>query len=119
MMSEDQPDPKRLENWFKVSSNDETILIDATPPGRDKWSAEIKWSEIERVCYGTTDFLYSDEIFLFVKGRKESYHIPIDADGGIDLWNGIIDRKLFDAELAIKVATADIGRVYCWPPIEN
>ena len=118
MTSEDNSDPEALENWFKVSSNDEAILIDVSPPGRDGWSAVIKWSEIERVCYETTDILYSNDIFLFVKGRKESYRIPIDADGGMDLWNGIIDRKLFYAELAITFATADIGAVYCWPPTE-
>ncbi len=36
------------------------------------------------------------------------------ADGGGDLWGEIINRGLFDAELAIKLATGLEG-LHCWP----
>jgi len=113
------PGPAPLEDWFKIGLNGETITIYVNPPGGEAWSVEINWSDIERVCYETTGFMYSDDIYLFVKGRKESYRIPVDADGGMKLWLDIIDRKLFDAELAITVATADEGTVNCWPPVEE
>ena len=108
-----------MEDWYKVYLNGETITIDVRPPGGEAWSVEINWSDIERICYKTADFLESDEIYLFVKGREESYLIPIEADGGTNLWFDIIERKLFDAELAIAAAVADEGAVNCWPPIEK
>jgi len=38
----------------------------------------------------------------------------MEADGGSQLWNEVIERELFSAELAIKVATFTDG-LYCWP----
>lgn len=108
-----------LEDWFKVSFDEGKIALDVRPPGRQRWSAEINWSDIERICYETTDPMYPDDIYIFVKGREESYSIPTEAYGGMSLWFEIIDRKLFDAELAIAVATTAIASLHCWPPIER
>ena len=48
----------------------------------------------------------SYEILIFVEGQEASYLMPVEADGGFELWDEIISRELFDAEMAIKLATS-------------
>ena len=84
-------------------------------PEREVINDSIRWDDIVRICFKTGDFLSSDEILIFVKSREESYLIPTEADGGSSLWGEIIQRKLFDAELAIKAATAGEDEIFCWP----
>ncbi|MBC7901550.1 MAG: hypothetical protein H7070_16025 [Saprospiraceae bacterium] len=108
---------KSLAEWFLVQFNAENIHVDARPPGRDGWQADIRWDSIVRVCFKTGDLLDSDEIYIFTDERSESYVIPTEAGGGIDLWYEIIGRKLFDAEIAIQAASSN-GEVFCWPAID-
>ncbi len=55
----------------------------------------------------------NDEIYIFTDKREESYLIPKMVDGGVDLWGEILNRELFDAYLAIKLATSLEG-LHCW-----
>ncbi|MCC6190870.1 MAG: hypothetical protein IT318_17750, partial [Anaerolineales bacterium] len=50
--------------------------------------------------------------------RPESYAIPMQAGGGPELLQALIERGLFDAELAIQAAAASQG-LFCWPPPET
>jgi hypothetical protein len=108
-----------LEEWFHVTFDNELIYIHIHAPGQNEIKDSIKWADIIRVCFKTGDFMSPDEIYIFVKDRPESYLIPTEADGGADLWGEIINRKLFDAELAIKAATAPEDSLFCWPEIER
>jgi hypothetical protein len=56
----------------------------------------------------------SDGIYVFTTLRPESFVIPAEASGGAALWNEIVRRGLFDAELAIEAASASEG-LFCWP----
>lgn len=100
---------------FRVNFNDEevTLIFDGSE------IASIQWSEIIRVCFLGKDFLESDEIYIFVKNRPQSYVIPADCEGGMEFWNEIVRRGLFDADLAIKAATAPPDTLLCWPQPED
>jgi hypothetical protein len=105
---------KKLENWFSVTWDDEYIYRNVSPPGKEAWNDEFRWADIERICFEATDYMYSDDIYIFTTERPESYVIPTESDGGSELWDLVIDKKLFDAELAIKAATSPEG-MFCWP----
>ncbi|MGY5852687.1 MAG: hypothetical protein RTU92_03890 [Candidatus Thorarchaeota archaeon] len=107
-----------LSDWFHVTINDEHIQLRVEPPGGKGYKASIAWKSIIRVCFIPGDFMTTDEIYIFVQERPESYVIPTEADGGLDVWNAIIEKGLFDAELAIKVASEIDGKLHCWPQDE-
>jgi hypothetical protein len=108
----------KLENWYSVHWDDEKIFRNVNPPGKKSWNDSLKWADIERVCFNAADLYESDGIYIFVKHREESYAIPTEAKGGAELWQEIISRKLFDAELAINAAGA-VNELFCWPVIEE
>ena len=67
------------------------------------------------MCFNPgAEYFETDELYIFTNKREESYLIPLEADGGLELWDEIIQRELFDAELAIKLATGSEG-LQCWP----
>lgn len=109
----------KLSEWYTVSFDDTYVYRDVRPLGGDAWKDHFKWKDIIRVCFQTGDLFSSDELYIFVTGRKESYLIPMEADGGLELWGEIIDHGLFDAELAIKIATVSEQGLYCWPEITD
>jgi hypothetical protein len=104
--------------WFRVRLSDTGIQLDVSPPGEEAWQALIPWADITRVCYTAEDGLLSDGWYLFTKHRPESYAVPVEADGGDALLDELLKRKLFDAALAIRAATA-FNEVFCWPPLES
>ncbi len=110
-------DPGPLSQWYHVRFDEKGITRDVHPGNKESWSDFVAWDKIIRVCIKTAeDYMFSDEIYLFSSERPESYLIPTEADGGTALWNEIIKRGLFDAELAIKAATAPPDSLFCWPP---
>ena len=110
--------PKPLDEWFCVTFDDRVVRMRVEPPGREPWDAEFTWASVVRVCFLAEDLYASDGIYVFTTQRPESYVIPTEAHGGLELWNEIIRRKLFDASLAIDAATAE-GRLFCWPPPDD
>ena len=58
--------------------------------------------------------MFPDEVYFFTSLRPESYLVPMEASGAASLWGQVIERGLFDAELAILAASAIEG-VFCWP----
>jgi hypothetical protein len=111
----DPPAPPTLADWFKTSFDGHGITLDVSTPGYNPWQARIEWARIVRVCFKTGDFLESDDIYIFTDERPESYLVPTEAAGGLDLWNEIIRRGLFDAELAIRAATSPGDELFCDP----
>lgn len=101
-------------NWFHVSFDEQTVYLNVNPPGGKEWKVQFHWKNVIRVCFKSEDLWMSDEIYIFISKRPESYVIPTEADGGPEFWGEIIRRDLFDANLAIKIATATEG-LYCWP----
>lgn len=103
-----------IEEWFHVTFDNDLIHIHIDAPGQAEIKESFHWSEIIRICFKTGDFLISDEMLIFIKSRPESYQIPTKVDGGSDLWAEIIERGLFDAELAIRAASSS-EELFCWP----
>jgi hypothetical protein len=104
----------QLSDWFSVSFDDTAISLQVDPPGGDAWQARIAWERIIRICFQAGDWLESDVVYIFTGERPESYAIPTEAAGGQALWFEIIDRKLFDADMAIAASMAT-NELFCFP----
>lgn len=109
-----EPTQSRLLEWFQVRFDPALITLQVNPPSRPAWEAQIKWERIIRVCFKTGGWDSPDELYLFTDERPESYLIPMIAVGADALWDEILRRKLFDAELAIKAASST-DKLFCWP----
>jgi hypothetical protein len=107
------PETPSLE-WFQVRFDDALITLQVNPPSRPAWEARIEWGRIVRVCFKAGGWDSPDEVYLFTDERPESYLIPMIAVGADALWDEIIRRGAFDAELAIKAASS-IDELFCWP----
>ncbi|MBW4613715.1 MAG: hypothetical protein KME21_10635 [Desmonostoc vinosum HA7617-LM4] len=100
--------------WYAVGFDDSAIALQVNPPNGIAWQETIQWERIIRVCFQTGDWSESDVIYIFTDERPESYVIPTEAQGGQALWYKILERKLFDAELAIEAATTT-NELFCYP----
>ncbi len=103
-----------LEDWYQITFDDKNIYLDVHPAKKEGWTAQIQWADIIRVCFKPGDYISSDEIYIFTNQRPESYLIPTEASGGFELLMEIIRKGLFDAEMAIKAASA-IDNILCCP----
>jgi hypothetical protein len=108
------PPKSPLLEWFNVRFDDDLITVQVSPPSRPAWEAQIKWERLVRVCFKAGGWDSPDEVYLFTDERPESYLIPMIAVGADSLWDEIIRRKLFDAEVAIEAASS-IDKLFCWP----
>jgi len=106
---------KSIDKWYEVSFDDLHIYRHVAPPKKEPWDDNFAWSDIEKVCFECTDYMFPDNIYFFVKNRPESYLIPNEAKGAHDLWNAVLDKGLFDLELATK-AMSSVSGVFCHPP---
>ncbi|HME55463.1 MAG TPA: hypothetical protein VKM55_24870 [Candidatus Lokiarchaeia archaeon] len=111
--------PGPLSSWYHVRFDDDGITRDVHPSDQEPWTDFVPWDKIIRICFQTAEeFFESDELYIFTSERDESYLIPMDADGALDLRNKILDKGLFDAKLAIKLASSS-GKIACWPPSKD
>jgi hypothetical protein len=106
-----------LTEWFQVRFDDAGINLQVSPPEQESWAAQIKWERIIRVCFNAGDLDNPDVIYVFTDERPESYPIPSEADIEGALWNEMLRRKLFDAEIAIE-AMSSTNKLFCCPAIE-
>ncbi len=104
-----------LSEWFHVHFDENHVFMKVDPPEKPGWEQSFAWKDIIRVCFENGDWMSSDTIYVFTNQREESYVIPTEADGGSEVWSEIIRRGLFDAELAIEMATQSEGFA-CFPP---
>ena len=109
---------KKLSEWFHVRFDEHGIYWQVEPPGKQSWTDQVGWDHIECICFKATDIFESDEILLFTDIRPESYVIPTEADGGETILSELIDRKLYDAELAILAAGLTEGML-CHPDFKT
>lgn len=103
-----------LSEWFAVQWDSEEVRLSAAPPGRKPWKQAFLWKNITRICYKAEGLESSDGIYVFTSDRPESFVIPAEASGGAGFWEEIINRGLFDAELAIRAASSS-GGLFCCP----
>jgi hypothetical protein len=106
-----------VSDWYIVEFDPDIVRLSASPSGRQPWTQEFRWADIERICFKAEDFTASDGIYVFTNQRPESYAIPIKARGGQDLWDEMMRRGLFDAQVAVKAA-ASVSGLFCWPPLD-
>ena len=108
--------PKPVSEWFSVTFDETAVRMHVEPPGKEPWDQEFHWDAIIRICFKSEDLWVSDGIYVFTRDRPESYVIPTEATGGLELWSEILRRNLYDPQLAIDVATST-GDLRCWPPL--
>jgi hypothetical protein len=111
-------DSAGVATWFRVTWDSEQVHLEVEPPGRSAWDASFPWTGVSRVCFKPEGLEASDGIYVFTTLRPESFVIPVEASGGAALWNEIVKRGLFSADLAITAASAVDG-IFCWPPVEG
>ena len=108
-----------LQDWFHVSCNNDGFNIDKQASGYDHHVDHVLWGDIIRICFVPAEYFFDqDEIYIFTKHQPESYLIPLETDGALELWHMIIELDLFDAKLAIKAACSS-GGLFVWPPNEE
>jgi hypothetical protein len=103
-----------LREWYSIRFDDRTITLQVSPPDGAAWNESIPWQRIIRVCLLTRDWSESDVMYILTDARPESYVIPTEAEGGLALWSEILERKLFDADMAIKAAMTT-NELFCHP----
>jgi hypothetical protein len=113
-----EPKPQPLDGWFRVTCDPDSVHFDVAPPGGSPWQASFPWSSVVRVCLKTEGFDLSDGVYVLTSLRPESFVFPIEAHGAGELWNEIIRRGLFDAEIAIRAASTT-DRLFCWPETDG
>ncbi len=101
-------------DWFHVTFDDTHIHLDVRPPKRDPWKDRVAWSDIDRVGLELTDLWLSDDLYIFASDRPESRLIPMEADGGQELWFEIMDRGLFPHAKALDAMCQAQG-LFFWP----
>lgn len=117
-MSEAGRQPPTVAAWYQVRFDAAGIHRAAQPPGGEPWQDFLAWDDVIRVCLEVEAFVETEGLYLFSRRRPESYAIPMQAGGGPELLQALIERGLFDAELAIQAAAASQG-LFCWPPPET
>ncbi|MCY3415012.1 MAG: hypothetical protein INQ03_25400 [Candidatus Heimdallarchaeota archaeon] len=101
-------------DWYKITLSSNGFHVNIEP---SSISYSVTWDEIIRICFKPGDLFDQDELLIFVKNRENSYLIPMEASGALELWTTIIDKGYFDPEIAIQAAKADEG-IFCWPEFE-
>lgn len=105
-----------LSEWFQVEWDEERVTLRAEPPGGEPWTQSFAWERLVRVCFLAGGPFSSDELYLFIDDRPESYLIPTEASGGLELLQALTARGKFPADVAIEAATLGEGEMVCWPP---
>ncbi len=103
-----------LSEWFFVTFDDQQVLLDVRPPGREPWSAAILWSEVNRICFVGEGLDASDGIYLYVNYREESFVVPVEASGGEAFVEELISRDYFASEAFVAALSSPYG-MFCWP----
>lgn len=100
--------------WYQVTFDEWGFGRTVSPPGQAAWQDQAAWAEIVRVCVETEGLFGSDSLYVFTRGRPESYQMPLAAESVRGLMAELIRRGLLDGQLAIDAALAE--GLYCWPP---
>jgi len=106
-----------VSEWYRVTLRDDGFELDVRPPRMEAWTATVRWGDVVRVCLKPEPLELSDGLYIFVRGRPESYVVPTEATGGGELLFALADHGLFKHELIIAASSEHDG-LFCWPPPE-
>lgn len=102
-----------ISSWFKVSFDDSLVHIFVSPPFESCWERSFTWCSITKVCYQFENFGISDGIYIFTGASKDSFVIPVEANGGGRFLKEIFDRGLFCEEKFIEFSQGGVGQRIC------
>ena len=102
-------------DWYRVRYDEHGVYRDVRPPNGERWEDSFAWTTVIRVCFIAHGLFDSDELFVFTSERDESYQMPTEADGTLDLIDELIRRGLIPATVMIEAALSE-DQLFCWPP---
>ncbi len=114
-------------DWYQVTFDEAYIYRDVTPPPYREWrklfkkvtpkpwNDRIKWSDINQICFQALGLYDSDLILIHIHDETGYYSIPMEAMGGLELWTEILERKLFDEQLAVQAMGSINNEIFCTP----
>ena len=85
---------KKFKSCFFVSWDDTYVCIETRLPNRSVTLEKFRWQDIEKICMEAKCKKFSDEIFFFTSDRLEAYIVPVEANGGHELIEVLILKKL-------------------------
>ena len=100
--------------WFSCHLTDEGVQLSVQEPNNKPWDVSFMWNEISKVCFKAAD-LYSVDVLRIYLQDDRHYDIPLEAEGGYALWEKLIEKGLFDEEVAAELRFAE-NEIRCWPP---
>lgn len=118
LLSKSYRESVELENWFVVTWDDDYIYRHVSPPIGDGYDDKFRWADIERVCFEANYPPESDNLYFFTNQRRESYTIPTEAKNGGELWLLVIEKGMFDEQLAKTAMTSPAG-IFFYPPYDK
>jgi hypothetical protein len=107
---------RALREWFHVTFDEDEVHLDVR--AQNGWQATFRFDEMVRVCIKMEADAWlgvSHGIYVWIRGRENSYAIPFDATGGDTLLQELVRRNVIPAELVIK-AMGSVSGVFCHPP---
>lgn len=103
-----------ISEWYRVRFDDRGLYRSVEPPEGEGWSDSVAWDDIRRICLEVEDFVGTGALYVFTQQRPESYAIPMEAEGAVELLAELVRRGHFDGDLALEAASAELG-LFCWP----
>lgn len=108
-----------LSEWYWVEFDEQNIYVEADPPGKAGWEYQFRWQDIRRVCFEGDGMNFSDCLYIWVQNHEHAYMIPIEANGGSELFLALNQRGLFPDDMMLKAASSTDGSLYCYPALED
>lgn len=96
-----------------VAFDDDYITLNAVSIRGVVTARRIRWSAIRFICFKDNGPSASDLIYLSASAM-EIFAIPLECDGGRELWRAIRDRGAFPAALHDAATMSMGGGIYCW-----
>lgn len=88
-----KPLPKCFE-WLSIKFDDKTIFVQTNPPKQDSWSYQFAWADINRVYFEQDEYNETNWLYIWTTAQDKPYVLPIEADGGLEFFKELNQRKL-------------------------
>lgn len=75
------------------------------------------WESVTRVCFKDNGPSFTDLLYVFTRERTRALVVPLESEGGGELWRQLPKRGLFPVPLHERATLSMDGRYYCWPPL--
>ncbi len=111
--------PKSLyEDIVTVEWDQDGFRLRALDPTKSEWNHDVRWDDIERVCFTAEGIAASDIIIVRLRSQTQSVIVPTEARHGTEFFEKLIENGLFPEPLWRKALGSTNSATICWPPYE-